>query len=107
MKPGYRRHDVMDKIKELKGQLKSLSIMENKEITILVQTDGSCEMARVSIDDKCVMQGNFWDFHPGCHGINEYGDFNGFDSLSVKILLKLTKEGKKAKIIKKRYKFDY
>jgi len=23
MKPGYRRHDVMDKIKELKDQLKS------------------------------------------------------------------------------------
>jgi hypothetical protein len=107
MKPGYRRHDVMDKIKELKGQLKSLSIMEDKEITILVQTDKSCEMARVSIDGIGVMEGNFWDFHPGCHGINEYGDFNGFDSLALRILFKLTKEGKKAKIIKERYKIDY
>ncbi len=107
MKPGYRRHDVMDKIKELKSQLKSIIDAENKEIIILVQTDGSCEMARVSIDGVGVMEGNFWDFHPGCHGINEYGDFNGFDSLALKILFKLTKEGKKAKIIKKRYKFDY
>jgi hypothetical protein len=80
---------------------------EEKEIIILVQTDGSCEMARVSIDDKSVMEGNFWDFHPGCHNINAYGDFGNCDGLAIKILLKLTNEGKKAKIIKKKYKFDY
>ena len=36
MKPGYRRHDIMDKIKELKAQLKSLPVEEEKVITILV-----------------------------------------------------------------------
>jgi hypothetical protein len=64
-------------------------------------------MARVSIDGKVVMEGNFWDFHPGCHGINEYGDFYGFDDLAIKILLKLTNEGKKAKIIKEKYTYKY
>ena len=107
MKPGYRRHDVMDKIKELKSQLKEISKIEEKEILILIETDRSCEMARVSIDGKGVMEGNFWDFHPGCHGINEYGEFGGFDDLAIKILLKLTKDGKKAKIIKEKYNYKY
>jgi hypothetical protein len=80
---------------------------EEKEIIILVQTNGSCEMARVSIDGVVVMEGNFWDFHPECHNINEYGDFENCDDLAIKILLKLTKEGKKAKIVKEKYKFDY
>jgi hypothetical protein len=80
---------------------------EAKEIIILVQTDGSCEMARVSIDGKGVMEGNFWDFHPGCHNINAYGDFGNCDGLAIKILLKLTNEGKKAKIIKEKYKYAY
>jgi len=106
MKPGYRRHDVINKIKELEEQLGSILITEEKEIIILINTDTSCEMAMVSIDGKCVMSGNFWDFHPGCHGINEYGEFRGHDDLAIKILSKLTKEGKKAKIIKKSYKFS-
>jgi hypothetical protein len=61
-------------------------------------------MARVSIDGKCVMEGNFWDFHPGCHGINEYGEFAGFDDLAMKILFKLGRSGNKARIFKKEYK---
>jgi hypothetical protein len=103
MKPGYRRHDVMDKIKELKSQLESL-LVEEEGILILIETDRSCEMARVSIDGKCVMEGNFWDFHPGCHGINEYGEFAGFDDLAMKILFKLGRSGNKAIIFKKEYK---
>ena len=27
------------------------------------------------------MEGNYWDFHPGCHGITEYGDFRGYSGL--------------------------
>jgi len=80
---------------------------EEKEIVIHVKVDDSCDMAAVYIDEECVMSGNFWDFHPGCHGIDEYGDFGNFDDLARKILVKLTKEGKKAKIVKKKYKFDY
>jgi hypothetical protein len=86
--------------------METLNNKGEKEIIILVQSDRSCEMAAVAIDDKCVMSGNFWDFHPGCHGINEYGEFGGHDDLAIRILLKLTKEGKKAKIIKESYKFN-
>lgn len=52
---------------------------------ILIEVDKSCEMACVSLNDKCVMMGNNWDFHPGCHGISEYGDFKGYHSLAIAI----------------------
>lgn len=77
---------------------------EEKETVISVLVDRSCEMAKVSIDDKCVMSGNFWDFHPGCHGINQYGDFYGFDDLAIKISGKLDKLGHKVRITKGSYK---
>jgi hypothetical protein len=78
--------------------------MEGKEIIISVLVDRSCDMAKVSINDKCVMEGNFWDFHPGCHGINQYGDFYGFDDLALKITGKLGKSGHKVIIKKESYK---
>ena len=78
--------------------------MEEKEIIISVLVDRSCDMAKVSIDDKCVMAGNFWDFHPGCHGINQYGDFYGFDDLAIKIMRKFNNIGRKARITKGTYK---
>lgn len=49
--------------------------------TILVKTDSLCEMAEVWLNGELVMSGNFWDFHPGCHGINKYGDFKGYTGL--------------------------
>jgi hypothetical protein len=78
--------------------------MEEKETIISVLVDRSCDMAKVSIDDKCVMSGNFWDFHPGCHGINQYGDFYGFDDLAIKIMRKFNNIGRKARITKGTYK---
>jgi hypothetical protein len=78
--------------------------MEEKETIISVLVDRSCDMAKVSIDDKCVMSGNFWDFHPGCHGINQYGDFYGFDDLAIKIMRKFNNIGRKARITEGTYK---
>jgi hypothetical protein len=62
-------------------------------------------MAEVHLNDKCIMVGNFWDFHPGCHGIHEYGDFKGFDSLAVSVAHKLNEQGKKSIIVREKY--DY
>jgi hypothetical protein len=78
--------------------------MEEKEIIISILVDRVVNMAKVSIDDKCVMEGNFGDFHPGCHGIDQYGDFYGFDDLAIKIIGKLSKLGHKAIIAKGAYK---
>ena len=40
---------------------------------IIIYRDESCEMAELYLNDECIMSGNYWDFHPGCHGIYEYG----------------------------------
>lgn len=37
--------------------------------TITISTDESCEMAMVDLNGECIMMGNYWDFHPNCHGI--------------------------------------
>lgn len=53
--------------------------------TITMQVDRTCEMAKVSLNGKLIMEGNFWDFHPGCHGIRKYGYFDSYVSLSTRI----------------------
>lgn len=67
--------------------------------------DKSCDMAVVLIDGEFVMGGNFWDFYPGCHGINEYGDFNGYRSLTNAIERKLRREGCNTEMVEIEYKY--
>lgn len=53
--------------------------------------DPSCEMAMVvGTDGKTIMMGNYWDFHPGCMGIKEYGDFRSATGLATIVALKQT-----------------
>lgn len=59
--------------------------MEETKQVIIIEVDRSCMMAKVSLNEECIMEGNFWDFHPGCHGITKYGNFKGFVELSTKI----------------------
>jgi hypothetical protein len=79
--------------------------MEEHVIKILVDRENNFSM--VFLDDVKIMEGGFLDFNNKNLGTNEYGEFLGFEGLAIKILLKLTKEGKKAMIVKEKYKFDY
>lgn len=82
--------------------------MTELKTLIQVQVDDAREMACVSIDGKIVMQGNFHDFHPGCHGITEYGDFKGYPYLVQAIFIKMIKDGKRSEDIeirKSKYKY--
>lgn len=67
--------------------------MAKKTRTIVHVIDESCEMAGVYLDGKLVMLGNYWDFHPGCHGIHKWGNFDSDDDLVARIKAKLTKNG--------------
>lgn len=83
-------------------------VMGDKELDddiVEILVDRSCEMARVSLNGNCVMEGNFWDFHPGCHGITDYGDFRGYSGLATAISMKLYSEGKKPKIVNGSYNY--
>jgi hypothetical protein len=99
-----------NKFKSFDKKYKSLnSLLPNTDKTmntILIQIDQSCSMAMVLLNDKCIMEGNFWDFHPGCHGINTYGDFDGYLSLAFKIKDYLLKEGKEVEIVKEPYTYE-
>lgn len=50
--------------------LSDRGIAPKKTNKVQVDIDRSCKMARVKVNGKAIMLGNFWDFHPGCHGFN-------------------------------------
>ena len=52
---------------------------------IIIYKDTSCEMAEVWFGKHCVMSGNYWDFHPECHGIWQYGKFNSPEELALRL----------------------
>lgn len=58
--------------------------LKNKVI-ITTSVDNDCNMAKVKVNNLLIMTGNFWDFHPGCHGINLYGDFKTYWGLASKL----------------------
>lgn len=77
---------------------------------ILVEMDWSCDMARVSVNGKCVAGGNFWDFHPGGDGNDEYldedDDYNTPGELAYNIKNKLLAKGIEAEIINSEYSWE-
>lgn len=75
-------------------------------ITIKVERDESCEMARVYDSIGNGMEGNFWDFHNGCHGLYEFGNFNTVDEFSHALKNFHELNGEEVKIINKKYKYQ-
>lgn len=78
--------------------------MEEHVIKILVDRDK--DMSIVLVDDQKIMQGSFLDFNNKNLGTDEYGDFLGFESLAIRIMKKLSSEGRKSCIIKEKFKFE-
>lgn len=78
--------------------------MKSKVNIITIYKDPSCEMAKVKLNKAWIMEGNYWDFHPGCHGINTYGDFKGPDGLATAIASYLQKKGETVEIKRTTYK---
>lgn len=59
---------------------------------VLIRVDRSCDMAEVEVNGKCIMMGNFWDFHPGCHGFDL--KFRGYEDLADLFISALAHQGK-------------
>jgi hypothetical protein len=90
--------------------------MATKKVSVGLFTDNSCEMAKVKIGNQVVFEGNFWDFHPGCHGsilMNEYtgnidhviDDFHGASDFFHQIIATYYKYGFEVKETKTSYKY--
>lgn len=65
---------------------------------ILVGVQESCDMAIVELNNHCLMMGNDWDFHPGCHGM-KVPDFSSYDELSLLFQNALVANGNEVEII--------
>lgn len=81
------------------------TLYEMKKI-ILWETDESCDMARVTVNKVGVMEGNYHDFHNGCHGIHEYGVFNTLHELISRLAIFYQSKGEEVKIVHSDYKFE-
>lgn len=76
------------------------------EITIIIKVDKSCDMACVYDSLGNGMEGNYCDFHNGCHGLYDIDEFDSYLSLAKVLELKHIKEGNSVKIIKEDYKYS-
>lgn len=90
---------VIKYIEDNKIELKDSNI-----ITIGIQQ--SCEMAIVDLNGSCLMMGNYWDFHNGCHGM-DVPEFNSHIGLAGIFEDALIAYGKKVQVvINKEWKYD-
>lgn len=69
--------------------------------TVQIRTDSSCSMAEVRINGTLVMEGNYWDFHPGTHGFKF--DFYGREDLAQKCETLIKNLGYKTKTKRNNY----
>lgn len=76
-----------------------------KNVTIVVKTDWDCEMRIVRDSFGEGMEGNFWDFHNGCHGINKFGRFSNSDELVEKMAKFYKKKGYIVEIQEEEYSY--
>lgn len=78
---------------------------KKKSATIRVLVDPTCKMAVVHTylsgkrEYSMGMSGNYWDFHPGCHVMREFGDFNSSFGLALGIQKHLEKKDYKVKVV--------
>lgn len=59
--------------------LKALPIDKSAIANVILFEDENCEMAKIEVNGKNLYEGNYWDFHPGCHGLKL--DFENRDEL--------------------------
>lgn len=64
---------------------------------IVIGIHASCEMATVDLNGECLMMGNYWDFHNGCHGMN-VPKFSSYSELAEIVSNALVKAGKTVRI---------
>ena len=80
--------------------------MESKIVTITIKIDDSCSMAHVSDGLKEGLEGNFHDFHNGCHGDFHLPEFNTVEEYVRVLEEKHRNEGKIVGIERLEYSYE-
>lgn len=83
------------------------------EIRIISKHDPTCKMYSVYIDRRhkqlpkkllmSGMEGNYWDFHPGCHGLFRGCDWRGRGGLISILKNRIVELGHVPIVISKKY----
>jgi len=47
-------------------------VKKGQSNTVKILLDESCDMALVYLNEICLYEGNYWDYHPGCYGIDDF-----------------------------------
>lgn len=55
------------------------NVTNRKNITIIVKIDRESNMAWVTDNNGNTLEGNFWDFHNGCHGNWDLPEFKNLE----------------------------
>ena len=74
---------------------------------ILLKEDSSCDMAEVELNGENIFTGNFWDYHPGCHGniLPENYEWDGREGFVESLRSYIINLGEKVVIETKDYKY--
>lgn len=83
----------------------SLPEIQDKNILVIFQDKG-CDMAKVVLNEECIMEGNYWDFHNGCYGMNDLPNFRTFSGLKDIIEKYVKSLGKEIEISYQSYKYE-
>lgn len=89
----------MKKTYESLGELKE----ENK---LEIYKDNNCDMAKLLLNGKIILEGNFWDFHNGCYGMYDIPDFNSINELKNIIVNRIESQNLKVEIIIGEYEYE-
>ena len=86
---------------------KVIGSLKNENV-IKIGIQKETEMASVDFNDKCIMCGNFWDFHPDCHGITSIPSFRSPAQLAETLKSYCLAQNKKATIVRdENWKYPY
>lgn len=77
------------------------------EVVILVCEDEECDMAYVAVDGNIIYEGNTWDYHDGCYGGVDIGEFNSIGDFVELLELGLQEMGHVVSHAEGTYVYEY
>ncbi len=83
-----------------------MDLTNENMVTITVKIDDSCEMASVFDSNGEGMEGNFWDFHNGCHGMNHLNEFNDVEEFISALRVFNEDNGIEVNIVRETYDYE-
>lgn len=72
---------------------------------LLLRRDTETKMAEVYVNGKCVYLGNYWDYHNGCHGVEDF-KFSCISSFLEGLRRLASREGMEVQSLVETYRYN-